>query len=36
MGSDVMAIDEAQFTALITKRRGQIKNTLTNQKFIAL
>ena len=32
MGPDVMAIDEAQFMALIAKRRGQIKNTLTNQE----
>lgn len=35
MGPDVMAIDEAQFMALIAKRRGQIKNTLTNQEFVA-
>ena len=35
MGPDVMGIDEAQFTALIAKRRGQIKNTLTNQEFVA-
>ena len=35
MGPDLMAIDEEQFTALIAKRRGQIKNTLTNQEFVA-
>jgi formamidopyrimidine-DNA glycosylase len=35
MGPDVMAIDEADFTDRIAKRRGQIKNTLTNQEFVA-
>ncbi|MQC82420.1 MAG: hypothetical protein DWG79_00910 [Chloroflexi bacterium] len=35
MGPDVLAIDEAEFTARIAKRRGQIKNTLTNQEFVA-
>ncbi len=35
MGPDVLAIDEEEFTALIAKRRGQIKNTLTNQEFVA-
>jgi len=35
MGPDVLAIDEDEFTGLIAKRRGQIKNTLTNQEFVA-
>ncbi len=35
MGPDLMETDEEQFTALIAKRRGQIKNTLTNQEFVA-
>jgi formamidopyrimidine-DNA glycosylase len=35
MGPALMAIDEEQFTALIARRRGQIKNTLTNPEFVA-
>jgi formamidopyrimidine-DNA glycosylase len=32
LGPDVMAIDEEPFTALIAKRRGQIKDRLTHQE----
>jgi formamidopyrimidine-DNA glycosylase len=35
LGPDVFAIDDNQFTALIAKRRGPIKNTFTNQEFFA-
>jgi len=35
MGPDVLAIDEAEFVRRIASRRGQIKNTLTNQEFVA-
>ena len=35
MGPDVLAIDEEEFISRIAKRRGQIKNTLTNQEFVA-
>jgi formamidopyrimidine-DNA glycosylase len=35
LAEDAMAIDEESFVAKLRKRRGQIKNTLTNQQFIA-
>ena len=35
LGPDVLALSEEEFTARIAKRRGQIKNTLTNQEFVA-
>jgi formamidopyrimidine-DNA glycosylase len=35
LAEDALAIDEESFVANLRKRRGQIKNTLVNQKFIA-
>ena len=35
LAEDALAIDEQSFVAKLRKRRGQIKNTLVNQKFIA-
>ncbi len=35
LAEDALAIDEESFVARLRKRRGQIKNTLTNQQFIA-
>ena len=35
LGPDALEIDEETFVARLASRRGQIKNTLTNQKFIA-
>ena len=35
LGPDALAVDEQTFVAALAKRRGQIKNTLTNQQFLA-
>lgn len=35
LGPDALAIDEDEFAERLRKRRGQLKNTLTNQAFIA-
>ena len=35
LGPDALAIDEDEFAERLRKRRGQLKNTLTNQSFIA-
>jgi formamidopyrimidine-DNA glycosylase len=35
LGPDIMALDEDRFAALMRTRRGQIKNTLTNQEILA-
>ena len=32
---DALAIEQADFVERLRKRRGQIKNTLTNQEFLA-
>ena len=35
LGPDALAIEEDEFVERLRKRRGQLKNTLTNQQFIA-
>lgn len=35
LGPDALEIDEETFVARLARRRGQIKNTLTNQRFVA-
>lgn len=35
LGPDALEVSEEEFVTRLRKRRGQIKNTLTNQKFIA-
>lgn len=35
LGPDVMSLDEDAFVALMRSRRGQVKNTLTNQEVLA-
>ena len=35
LGPDALAIDEDAFAQRLGRRRGQLKNTLTNQQFIA-
>lgn len=35
LGPDVMAVDEDEFVRLMRSRRGQVKNTLTNQEVLA-
>ena len=35
LGPDAMELDEAEFVELFMKRRGQIKNVLTNQEVLA-
>jgi formamidopyrimidine-DNA glycosylase len=35
LGPDVMGLDEEAFVAIVAKRRGQVKNTLTNQEALA-
>ncbi|MDP6605154.1 MAG: DNA-formamidopyrimidine glycosylase family protein [Dehalococcoidia bacterium] len=35
LGPDALEIDEETFVAQLRRRRGMIKNTLTNQKFMA-
>lgn len=35
LGPDALAVDEQAFLQRMGRRRGQIKNTLTNQQFIA-
>ena len=35
LGPDALEVDEESFVALLGRRRGQLKNTLTNQRFIA-
>ena len=35
LGPDALEVDEETFVALLARRRGQIKNTLTNQQFVA-
>ncbi len=35
LGPDALAVDEETFVAQLARRRGQIKSTLTNQKFLA-
>lgn len=35
LGPDVMGLDEDQFVKLMRSRRGQVKNTLTNQEVFA-
>ena len=35
LGPDALAIDEDEFAQRLGRRRGQLKNTLTNQQFIA-
>ena len=34
-GPDALEVDEETFLALLARRRGQLKNTLTNQQFVA-
>ena len=35
LGPDALEISESEFVEAMRKRRGQLKNTLTNQQFIA-
>ena len=35
LGPDALAVDEEGFVKALTRRRGQIKNALTDQKFLA-
>lgn len=35
LGPDVMSLDEDQFVALMKKRRGQVKSSITNQEVFA-
>ena len=35
LGPDALAISEDEFARRLSRRRGQLKNTLTNQQFIA-
>jgi formamidopyrimidine-DNA glycosylase len=35
LGPDALAIEEGEFVQRLSRRRGQLKNTLTNQQFIA-
>ena len=35
LGPDALAVNEETFVTHLARRRGQIKNTLTNQKFLA-